>query len=287
MCCPLDQQAGKVYIECLANEFDAGGSHWKKGIYDKTPATLGERISLYFQRLELIEKICEVVDETFHCFDDLLFYRFTSDALYDTLASLHHNAHEIEHLLHSFCFLGDLNRFFNGTFFKDQDGARLNTLCSAARVIHATSHLLASLQLLEKLKIYQNPNLSKVVKYASLINAIAYAIWGTSLILEKYKGKKNEHFYEDISIHLGGCLFEATKFIGKMNGLSPLLEMTLFKISSLAGLIHAWSVVQKLMPERTDVDVLIHIKFGSTPPKCVNPDCFKPECFSFCGFIVN
>lgn len=251
MCCPLDQANGKFIVHAVAferSEDDQDDIMHLRGAYDRTPHSMGERICRYFQRIELLEKIAEIADETFHLFDTI-FERYSSLIVYQTLRNFHHGAHDIEHVLHSFCFLGDVARLFSGTFFKDQQGKRLNYLRSLSRICHAVAHCFATAEFLNKLKILPLNQFEKMVKYATLLSTLGYALWTASLIWERHQGHANEHFAEDMCIHLGGCVFEAVHLCEGRDVLSPSLENALGKVGSLAGMIHAWCVVQRLMPK--------------------------------------
>jgi hypothetical protein len=251
MCCPLDQLSGKLIIQAVAFEKkndDHDDIMHLKGFYDRTPNSLTERILRYFQRIELLEKIMEIGDESFHLLNTV-FQRYTNLMVYQTLRNLHHGAHDIEHVLHSFCFLGDVARLFSGKFFQDQQGKRLDYLRCLSRICHAVAHCFATAQFLSELKLLPLNQFEKTLKSANLLSALGYAMWTASLVWERYQGKANEQFAEDMGIHLGGCVFEAVHVIEEIEGLSPSLDYTLSKVGSLAGIIHAWCVVHRLMPQ--------------------------------------
>jgi hypothetical protein len=266
MCCPLDNLDGRLTITPASFEQKKERSEIKlEAIYDRTPTTLADRIFRLFQRVELLEKIAEIADESFHLFGTLL-QKYTTVTVYQTLRNLHHAAHDIEHLLHTFCFLGDLSRLMTGKFFQYQDIERkqLNYLRSAARVCHAVSHFLASAAFFSELKLCQVGRLEKAFKYASVFSTLGYALWTISLILQRYKGENKELFASDLGIHLAGCLFEAiplTKTMSSLAAHAPLIN----KVAAIAGVIHAWCVVQRLMPndqEAVTVNLKIEIKDG-------------------------
>jgi hypothetical protein len=257
MCCPLDQINGRFIVQAIAWEEDQKSKEdilHLKGVYDSTPATFSDRISRYFQRLELAEKIAEIVDETFHLFQPI-FQRYTNAQVYQTLRELHHGSHDIEHLLHSFCFLGDLNRMLSGHFFEyqDPDRTQLDYLRSISRVCHAVAHLFATAQFLNELKLCSLGKVENVVKYAPLFSLVGYGLWTISLVWQHHQGVVNDQFASDLSIQLGGFLFEACSITKEMESTASYASL-LGKAGSIAGIIHAWFVVQRLMPnDKIDV----------------------------------
>ena len=114
MCCSLDQIPGRLVINSVGVEKN---KMHLRGTIDHSPNSLADRLLLIFQRLELFEKIAEIADESFHLFGSLL-QSIASAAIYQTCRNLHHAAHDIEHVLHSFCFLGDLSRIFTGRYLE-------------------------------------------------------------------------------------------------------------------------------------------------------------------------
>lgn len=277
MCCPLDQLNGKLIVQAVAfekSEDDQDDIMHLKGIYDRSPDSFAERISRYFQRVELLEKIAEIADETFHLFNTI-FQRYTNLMVYQTLRNLHHGAHDIEHVLHSFCFLGDIARLFSGTFFKDQEGNQLDYLRSLSRICHAVAHCFATAEFLTKLKLLPSSQFEKIFKYATLLSTLGYALWTTSLIWERHQGKINKQFAEDMCIHFGGCIFEAVHVIEGMDVLSPSLDYAVGKVGSLAGIIHAWCVVSRLMPQDQEE---IEVEFKLPEEDTHSEDEQSPNC---------
>lgn len=247
MCCPLDQIKGRLV---LAVAFDKNEKNQKilhlKGIYDHTPKTLGERISRFFQRLELLEKIAEIADESFHLFGSLL-QRYTNLMVYQRLRSLHHAAHDVEHTLHAFCFLGDLSRLFTGQFIV-YEGKKIAYLPTLSRLCHTIAHSCATAQFVHELKLVALDKIEKVFKYGAILSTIGYAVWTISLIWQRHQGKVNQHFSSDLSIHLGGFFFESFQLINRLDIAAP-YSFVINKIASLAGIIHAWCFAQRLMPQ--------------------------------------
>lgn len=252
MCCPLNHVNGKLVIQAIAFEETEEPKEkicHLQGIYDHTPLTLADRVFRFFQRLELIEKIAEIADESFHLFGKIL-QRFTSVLVYQTLRNLHHASHDIEHVLHSFCFLGDLSRLITGKFFEYHDKERLQPdyLRSTAAVCHAMSHMLSTATFLSEHKLAQFGRFEKMFKYAAAFNALGYAIWTASLIWRRHQGIVKDQFASDLCIHFGGCLFEALPLTQSISTFTPHAS-GINKMAAIAGIIHAWSVVQRLMPQ--------------------------------------
>ncbi len=250
MCCPLDNVNGRLIIQAVALERKKHNNiYYVRGIYNRTPETLADRAHRFFQRLELIEKIAEIADELFHLFGPSL-QRCTTVLVYQKLRNLHHAAHDIEHVLHTCCFLGDLTRLATGKFFEyeDEERTKLDYVRSAARVFHATSHLLATASLLCELKLYQAIYLEKLFKYTSAFSALGYGIWTISLVWRQYQNNSNDYFASDLGIHLAGCVFEAIPLAKTTAILAPYAYI-INKIAAVAGIIHASCVVSRLMPK--------------------------------------
>lgn len=252
MCCSLDQLSGRLIVQMVGfekNEENEEKILHLRGIYDRSPKTWADRFSRFFPRLELLEKISEVVDEFFHLCGPL-FQQYTNLMVYQTLRHLHHAAHDVEHVLHSFCFLGDLTRILTGKFFEyhDQERTQLDYVRSLARICHAVAHFFATAEFLHELKLCRLDKFEKAFKYTAVFSLVGYAIWTTSLVWQRYQGGANDQFASDMCIHLGGCLFEAIPLTKTMNSFAPYTSF-LNKAASLAGIIHAWFVVQRLMPQ--------------------------------------
>jgi hypothetical protein len=250
MCCPLDNVKGNLSITNVVIEKEGQKKTYVvHGIYDRTPPTLADRVFRFFQRLELIEKIAEIADESFHLFGTLL-QRYTGVLVYQTLRNLHHAAHDVEHVLHTFCFLGDVARLMTGKFFEyhDKELKQFDYTRSAARVCHAISHFLATAAFLSELKLYQLSCLDKAFKYTTASSALGYAIWTISLIWRRHQGKTDEQFSSDLGIHLAGCLFTAIPLTKTLAVLAPYAYI-INRLTAIAGMIHAWCVVQRLMPK--------------------------------------
>lgn len=262
MCCHLDQVHGKFIFKGGAFEENENGEKFYhvRGIYDRTPQTLADRISRWFLRLELLEKIAEIADECFHAFG-FIFQRYTSAIVYQMLHNLHNGAHDIEHVLHSFCFLGDLARLLTGKFFEyqDEEHTQLAYWRSTSRVCHAVAHCFATAEFLHELKLLSLDRFEKTFKYASLFSALGYILWTISLIWQRSReieidlpNKKNDNFVADMIIHGGGFLFEAIHLTKAMNFLTP-YSSHLSQAAAIAGMIHACFVVQRLMPEDSEM----------------------------------
>lgn len=245
MCCPLDQVHGRANIQDI--EFDPTTNSVKlRGTLDRSPLTVSDHVFRFFQRLELTEKIAEIADESFHLVGSLL-KEVTSVKVFQTLRGLHDAAHDIEHTLHAVCFLGDLSRLCTGRFFHDHHKKFIGYDYSAARVCHAVSHLFAFIQVLGEHKLLKVKRFEHILAYSKLFTALGFAIWTAALIWRRHKGEKNENFGADLAIHLGGFCFEAipvAKLVSGMDEYVPYIN----KLSALAGIVHAWFVVDRLMP---------------------------------------
>lgn len=255
MCCPLDQINGKLIIQSAALEKN-GKSKQKilclKGIYDRTPKTLADRVSRFFLHIELLEKIAEITDEFFHLFG-FIFQRYTPLLVYQSVRQLHHASHDIEHFLHTFCFAGDITSLLNRKFCKyhDPESTKIDYLRTLSRVCHTIAHFFASVKFLHELKLCSLDKFEKYFKYGAVFSAIGYSLWTISLIWQRHRGVANDHFSSEMGIHLGGCLFESIHLSQRISSLAPYASL-LNKGAALAGITHAWFVVQHLMPKEQE-----------------------------------
>lgn len=261
MCCSLEQSHGKLIIQSAAlekNRKDQEKTLHLKAIYDRTPQTLADRISRFFLRIELLEKIAEIADEFFHLFGSV-FQRYTNLMVYQTLRHLHHASHDIEHVLHSFCLAGDITALLSRKFCKyhDPECQQIDYLRTLSRICHTTAHLFNSLQFLHELKLCSLEKFEKSFKYIPLFSAMGYLLWSISLVWQRHKGIANEQFSSEMGIHLGGGLFETIPLANRLSSLAP-YSAILNKAAALAGIIHAWCVVQHLLPKDQEV-ISVHV----------------------------
>jgi hypothetical protein len=219
-----------------------------KGAYDHTPPTFADRMFRRFQRLEMAEKVAEIADESFHLLGSTL-QRFAPDSIYQTARMVHHAAHDVEHLLHAVCFFGDLSRVLTGKFLEYRDGHRheIDRFRTLARVCHTASHFFATLQFLSDQKLVKINKTAPLTYYSSLFGTLGFAIWTATLVWRRYRGEAEERFASDLGIHLGGFFFEAIP-LAKQSFLITSWVPVLNKISAMAGIIHAWHVVDRLFP---------------------------------------
>lgn len=243
MCCPLDHVRTNFVPTGLAIEKKEEAKICTiKGYIDRSPKTMGEQLIRSFQSLEWIEKIAEIVDESFHLLGSLL-QTYTSPVIFENAQALHHHAHEIEHFLHATCFLGDLTRLFTGNFleYNDHEKTQVNFLRSIARVFHAVGHLFATISYLAEKKIIHLRPVETFLKVGTVLTSLGYltnVISLTSdLILDKVSAE--DQFNSNMII-------QTTGFISEINPES--------KIGSLTKIIHAWCVAKRLAPaDRQDV----------------------------------
>jgi hypothetical protein len=242
MCCPLDHVDGSLIVHHIYKGEENGiYSFHIDGIYDRTPSSLSARIFRTFQRLELIEKIAEVMDESFHLLGSTL-QAYASTPVYQIFRNLHHISHDVEHHLHAICFLADVSRIATGKFFEYHDKKRthIDYMRTAARICHAIAHSFATAAFLSDNKICQIGRFSHVIPYAPLFSAMGYAVWTITLLWRKQQKGEDAQFNSNLAINIGGFLFEAL----------PLFQLSLLsQAATLAGIIHAWSVVNRLMPK--------------------------------------
>lgn len=300
MCCSLDQAAGNFILADIPLSGSDPQKIHVKGIYDHAPKSYGEYFTRAFQRIELFEKIAEIVDESFHLLNSWkpilqqpIILSCTNPMVYQTLHELHHSAHCIEHVLHSFCFLGDVVRISRGIFFQDQQGNHLNLLRSASRICHATAHCFATIDFLNHLKLTSFNQFGNVFKYTHLISTAGFALWTISLLWEYHQGQVDDQFNDDMHIHLGGCLFEASHFLEEMEISSPTLGLIVGKVGALAGIIHAYSIIKRLSPkdsEEIEFDIpkaKLHLKEQGFCHTAFSPHCSGITCHPVIGLNIE
>ena len=247
MCCLIHQNPGKLDIQPIDYKTEENKYIVKvKGVIDRTPTT--EKVILRcFQRIELVEKIAEIADESFHLFGSLL-QNYTPIMIYQTCCNLHHAAHNIEHLLHSFCSFGDLTVLLSGKFSKNEKGEDLHYLLLIARTFHAFSHFLATACFIKDHKLLPLGQIEKILNYRFLFSATGYAITTLFLISHRNEKEIKKHLYSDLAIHLGGFLFQALPLTESISSLAP-YSASIKSLAAFAGIIHAWSSVNRLMPQ--------------------------------------
>jgi hypothetical protein len=259
MCCPLDKAPGVFKLQTIeeSSHHHPGKCSHKhliiKGTLDHTPLTFADRATRFFQRLEMMEKVAEVVDETFHLFHPAL-RKYASLEIFQFLQNFHDGAHHIEHALHSFCFMGDVVRIANGKFIEKAPNQKTDYARTAARVIHTVSHLLATAELLDDLKICSSPSLKPLIRFKGALSAFAYGIWTASLLWRYYQTKNRDTLASDLSIHAGGALFEGLTFLKRAKVLTRFTG-SVVKAAAITGIIHAWNVAERLMPEKESIRI--------------------------------
>lgn len=258
MCCPFNSIQANLYVYSAKIEKDENKQETLQIdlIYDKSPKTWADRISQFFQRIELCEKIAEIADECYHLFNST-FQTYTNAKIYQTLGNLHFAAHNLEHVLHSFCLLGDLSYFLSGNFWEYQDPKKtqIDYLYTVARVCHSVSHFFSFSRFLLELDICRFVHLKTSIKWSGIFSSLGYFIALVSLIWKRHQNivnkefkSDNKGFKSDMAIHLGGFFFESYHFANKLE--IPLASNKhLSKFASVSGIVHAWFVTQKLMPK--------------------------------------
>jgi hypothetical protein len=218
-----------------------------------TVSNSASKIQTIFQGIELLEKGAELADETFHLMNRV-FKAYCSTPIFKLLSETHHAAHQLEHVFHSFCFLGDVYRFDKWVF---NSKARHDTayLYAASRVCHAVAHLLASLSFLSDLEIISGTYSSKT---QHLVNMAGYGLGTIHLLKNKIEKKPNENFKSDLGIQLGGFVYESLTALNSYP--------TLNRLTALAGIIHAFSVVHRLLPSQQHLQINQFVKIDPSNP---------------------
>ncbi len=266
MCCGLDS------LNSIPNNFILQNASWNedlskgKGFIEaKGMCTPKPSAALYFQRIELCEKIAEIADEFFHLLGDIP-ERYLNAKSLEAFGDLHYSTHTIEHFLHSFCFLGDLNRLVTEPFFLDpKTKSPMGYLQSAAKICHLVSHFLSTCRFLNELNIIELQQFSCLTNYARGISAAGYALRTIALLWERSQKECNDghhHHYnqdnhscqtsqsvnrDDFRIYATGFLFDAMYLVSNLESVPNSLGWLCSKISSIAGIIHAWSIVDRML----------------------------------------
>jgi len=252
-CCSLDPKITNYSLKLdpisISQNFSSSGQE-EITVTGKIQHTyhLGYKIQLTFQRIELLEKIAEVSDEIFHLLNKV-FRQLCSHPIYNLLSDIHHAAHQLEHLFHSFCFIGDVCRFSNWVYACHQKKrlTKLTLIFAAIRTCHAVSHLIASLSFLQDLELIKSQKLTKIRAYQHLLSASGYGIQTVQLIWQRMHGQHSKHFKSDLCIHAGGFIYESLLFAKQFKNISQRFPY-LNQVIALAGIVHAMSVIARLLP---------------------------------------
>lgn len=204
--------------------------------------TWNEYFVLTLQRIELLEKIAEVVDETFHLLRNI-FKAYTSFEIFQFLQDLHESAHQIEHTLHAFCVLNNFNQIYKNKYVVYLNH-RIDYLATASKVFHTVSNFFATIELFNELKLISVGSFTSVLKIRNLLSSIGFFTKMIALIWNQ----KEEYFISDVIINGAGALWEGLNSIKKLKILSE-YNPYITKIAAFAGIIHAFTTTWRLMPE--------------------------------------
>lgn len=259
MCCPLDPQ--KTILERVTitetQEADSNVTFVVEGVVNHSPQSVQEKAIRAFQNLELIEKAAEFSEQFFHLIQ-LPLKTYASRPIYEALHKLHHNAHEIEHFLHAACFLGDILCILTCNYlqYRDVNKTELDYIRTAARIAHTTAHFFATAAYLSKYNICRFGFLERFLNFGSLLTLVGYALGTSAILWDRFrKNQKNDQFYSDLGIHLGGFIFEGLPIVQASNCLSSATKVLGFLEFSTAivGMTHSWCVIDRLNPQRQHV----------------------------------
>ncbi len=206
--------------------------------------------------LERLEKLAELCDEIYHLFASIVI-PYVNLSIKDMLFEIHHGIHHIEHLLHAFCFIGDIKRLIycirSGDFveYVDEKRTKINYLRLAARVCYGVSHFFATANFLSEFNIVCFGGFRRVFKCASLIAALAHALLAVSVFCYRkdwYVSNSTQsiyqHPYSQLAMHVSGFLFEVFPWVGTIQIFLP-YAFVIKKINALVGIIHAWLVINQ------------------------------------------
>lgn len=260
MCCSFDAPRGVLNIYSKEIQQSNGGLKLKiKASLDYAPKTLAERCLVFFQNLDLAEKIAHAADEAFHFLRETL-RAYCSAEIFRFAQDLHHAGHNIEHGLHSLCFFGDLSAIWAKRFIvykthihhghEHRDG--VDVVRTVARVAFTISHFFATAEFLGELKVITLGRLEPLVKYKTMINFIGFSLSVISMIGRRLaENHQEKDFFSKFTVYASGCLYEGLTLIENLSKISPIYYY-LSKVTSLVGIIHASSFAWKLLPSQTE-----------------------------------
>jgi hypothetical protein len=193
-----------------------------------------------FQSVVKVEKTAQIVNECFHLFQAAL-KSYAKPEIYEFCQSIHDGAHALDEALHSIIIINDFFCIANGSFIERTETDSIDMLKTTSRVCHFAAHLIASASFLSQLKIIGKLN-SRIITYGSLLHALGYALYGTSLIWRHFHlNRSNSKLRADLSIQGSGLLIECL-------GLAK--EWSLFSTTTLQSLKHFRStaiIIQSLI----------------------------------------
>lgn len=205
----------------------------------------------------VLEKLAELCDEIYHLFASWVI-PYSNAPIKKMLFEIHHGLHHIEHVLHAVCFIEDIRRVVycikNADFveYVDDKRTQINYLRLAARICHGTAHFFGTLNFLSELNIVYVGEFQRVFKCASLIAALAHALLATSVLCyhKKWSIKHRDqsiHQHPSLSqmgIHVSGFFFEVLPWVETLEIFVPYAGV-IKKITALAGIIHAWFIINQ------------------------------------------
>jgi hypothetical protein len=218
---------------------------------DTTAKTWKDSFSRGFTQMEITEKGLEIIDESFHLLSDLI-KAYSTLEFYEFSKSIHDAAHTLEHVMHNFCFFGNLHSIvFAKDFISRDEKKEIRWMVTAGKVCLVVSHALCTLTMLKDTNLVDFGQFTPILKYRNLFSFVAYTLPTISLIQNYKKNSK-----KDITMYLSGSLFTGLPLINSvkclescLGGVSPLLS----KATAVAGIVHAILVRKALSSSKVSL----------------------------------
>lgn len=190
-------------------------------------------------RLDLTEKVAEVLDESFHLFHGVV-KSYASVEIFELFRDIHTGAHQFEHLLHCTCLINDI---IDLTAYFTIGYHHVGIAEVAAKINQFIAHLLAPIVLLSDLKILKiGAGLFYVEGAIPIFSAIGHSISSISHIWKK-------QFDLRLAIQLSGVTAQSIAIVKHFTKPAASVYAALSSIQALAGLFHAVFIIYRLLPD--------------------------------------
>lgn len=166
-----------------------------------SPNGIGERATQVCQRIEILELVMELIDQIAHIIFEPM-RTLASHRVFEYFDTVHHGAHSLEHLLHSFCVVGDIVMIVRGRFFQNASLLKI-----AARLNHLFSHALHSLLFIFQFKENELGPATWVVRILAYgIDTIGYILTTIDLIWQKSMHAKSKVTSNQFAVAISGSI---------------------------------------------------------------------------------
>ncbi len=228
MSCCLNTSYQSLSLIELSNS--NGKNIYRLDYYNKTYI---ESISGMLSKIKITEKISEIVDLGTHLFYPILTNYLNMKTL-NVVDKIHSGAHQLEHLLHSFCFLNDLVAIANKEYLVYSHG-QIDLLQTTGKVIHSVSHCFSSVHYLYDLEIIKSSIITKIARYHLYLSAVGFALVSVGLILNIGHTHKVPGQPDNSKSNL---MFNISGFVNDLLQSTPTFKGSR-NLSDLVGLLHA------------------------------------------------